>query len=144
MFCRFGAASRSPSAPPKFLVAVALCSLPACSGGESFTSERVPKHTGNITVAASVSSIECPTITSYTITPYLRAAGSEVFVSSTVEAGFGVRPVYRWSASAGSFVNIETPDATYHCGDDPSPILTLTVTYGTCIDRISIVELDCT
>ena len=144
MLSRFGAAARSPSAPPKSLAAVVVCSLAACSGGESFTSERVPKHAGNITVAASVSSVECPVITSYAITPYLNAAGSDVFVSTTVDVGFGVRPVYRWTATAGSFVNIETPDTTYHCGDDPTPVLTLTVTYGTCSDRISIVELDCT
>ena len=144
MLSRFGAAARTASAPRKCLVAVVLWSLPACSGGESFTSERVPKYGGNITVATSVSSVECPVITSYAITPYLNAAGSDVFVSTTVDVGFGVRPVYRWTATAGSFVNIETPDTTYHCGDDPNPVLTITVTYGTCIDKISIVELDCT
>jgi hypothetical protein len=115
-----------------------------CSGGDEFRETPVSRPVVNTSVTASVTSIECPIITSYTMTPYKNAAGSDVALTSTTSASYGVRPVFKWSATSGTFVNADHSDATYRCGTETAPTLTLTVTYGSCVDSIQIDELDCT
>ncbi len=95
-------------------------------------------------VTATVSSIECPVITSYTMTPWENAAGCDVALTSTTSATPGVTPAFLWSATSGTFDNADHEDATYRCGAETSPTITLSITYGNCSDSILIDELDCT
>jgi hypothetical protein len=132
--------------PVLWMGVASICALLAtsCSGGDEFRGVPAPRRVGGVSVAVSVSSIDCPVITSYTMAPYIRAAGSDVALTSTTSASYGVRPVFQWSATSGTFVNADHADATYRCGAETMPKLTLTVTYGSCIDSVLIDELDCT
>jgi len=144
MFCSFRAGVPRMRRSLRVCISVAAFSVLSCSGGESFKSDSSPRHSGALNATASVNSIECPKITSYTVSPYKNAAGSDVAITSTTDTSMGVWPVFRWAASSGSFVDIEHEDTTYHCGSEPNPTITLTVTYGSCLDQVSILELDCT
>ena len=115
-----------------------------CSGGDEFSPAPTPRHQGSIRVSTTVTSVECPIITSYTLTPYLKAAGSDVALTSTTNASYGMRPVFLWSASSGSFLNADHADATYRCGAEVNPTIKLIVSCGSCVDSILIEELDCT
>ena len=132
--------------PVLWISAAYICSLLVigCSGGDEFRGAPAPRRVGSISVTASVTSLDCPVITSYTMTPYKNAAGSDVALTSTTSASYGVRPVFLWSATSGTFVNADRAEATYRCGVEAAPTLTLTVTYGSCVDSILIEELDCT
>jgi type 1 fimbria pilin len=142
---RHGAGAPTHAAPAVFMgIVLGLSCLVACSGGDSFKSEPTTHYVGNITVSGSVTRVECPKITSYTVSPYKNAAGIDVEITSTADVAFGIRPIYRWAASSGTFVRPDLAITTYRCGDETNPTITLTVSYGGCIDRIWIEELDCT
>ncbi len=114
-----------------------------CSGGDEFKPAPTPRIVGAIGVTATVTVFECPVITSYSMSPCIKAAGIDVALTSTTSASYGARPTYLWSATSGTFVNANSADATYRCGAEVKPRIKLTVSYGSCVDSIEIDELDC-
>lgn len=129
---------------PRVLIhACIAASLVSCSGGDGFVPAPGPNRRGHIDINASTTVIDCPKITSYTISPYENAANTDVLVTSTADVSYGMRPVFRWTATSGSFLQPDHQETTYHCGAEINPVITLSVTYGNCMDEISIEELDC-
>lgn len=118
--------------------------MTGCSGGDEFRGAPAPRRMGRITVTATATGYECPIITSYTMSPYINAAGRDVALTSSTNASSELTPVFQWSASSGSFVNADQANSTYRCGAEANPTITLTVSYGNCVDSILIDELDCT
>ena len=114
-----------------------------CSGGDEFRGAPAPRRVGSVNVEANVTSLECPIITSYTVSPFEKAAGNDVALTSTTSASFGVKPKILWSATSGTFNNADDANTTYRCGAQLNPIITLTVSYGTCLDSVQIDQMDC-
>jgi hypothetical protein len=90
-------------------------------------------------VAVNATAHACPTVSSMSIAPAeldLGAGGTSTLTAFTAQPG-GASPIVHWSAASGTFGDPHAATTTFACTAAGVVALTVTVTNGTCGDRLA-------
>jgi hypothetical protein len=118
--------------------------LAGCSGDNTYYQGAPPQALRGATdIEAIATYVNCPTISSYTVSPFKQAAGVDVTLVAVATVDRGVTPQYLWTATSGTYYDANASSTTYRCGAEKRPSLTLTLFYCSCVDSVEF-ELDCT
>ena len=126
---------RRPPAPFVAATTCALALLPACGSPER-------QHCGDDDhgcVAVNASAHVCPTVTSMGIAPAeldLGGGGTSTLTAFAAQPGGGA-PAVHWTAKSGTFGDPFATTTTFACTVAGVVAVTVSVTNGTCGDRLS-------